>query len=204
LSTCPTPVIVPPVPMPATNAATWPSVSFQTSSAVVRRWISGFASDEDRAVLLAELLGLGHRALHALAARREHQLRAVGAQQPATLLAHRLRHREDDAVAAGGAHEGEGDPGVAARRLDDRPARLQLPRRLGRVDHRDADAVLHAARRVVELQLGGHRGARALGEPVQAHQRCVADQLGNVVVDPHCRRSPLAWEKSSRLIGLPD
>jgi len=44
LSTSPTPVIVPPVPMPDTTISTPPSVSRQISSAVVRRWISGFAS----------------------------------------------------------------------------------------------------------------------------------------------------------------
>ncbi len=43
-STWPTPVMVPPVPMPATTMSTWPSVSFQISSAVVWRWISGLAS----------------------------------------------------------------------------------------------------------------------------------------------------------------
>ena len=44
LSTWPTPVMVPPVPMPATTMSTSPSVSFQISSAVVLRWISGLAS----------------------------------------------------------------------------------------------------------------------------------------------------------------
>ena len=43
LSTSPTPVIVPPVPMPETTMSTLPSVSRQISSAVVLRWISGFA-----------------------------------------------------------------------------------------------------------------------------------------------------------------
>ena len=32
---CPVPVMVPPVPIPATNASTWPSVSFQISGPVV-------------------------------------------------------------------------------------------------------------------------------------------------------------------------
>ena len=41
--TWPTPVIVPPVPTPETTMSTPPSVSFQISSAVVRRWISGLA-----------------------------------------------------------------------------------------------------------------------------------------------------------------
>ena len=39
-----TPVIVPPVPMPATTMSTAPSVSFQISSAVVSRWTSGLAT----------------------------------------------------------------------------------------------------------------------------------------------------------------
>ena len=42
-STSPTPVIVPPVPMPATKMSILPSVSRQISSAVVVRWISGLA-----------------------------------------------------------------------------------------------------------------------------------------------------------------
>ncbi len=42
-NTSPTPVMVPPVPTPATKMSTWPPVSFQISSAVVRRWISGLA-----------------------------------------------------------------------------------------------------------------------------------------------------------------
>ena len=43
LSTSATPVMVPPVPTPATRMSTLPSVSRQISSAVVRRWISGLA-----------------------------------------------------------------------------------------------------------------------------------------------------------------
>ena len=44
LSTWPTPVSVPPVPTPATNASTSPPVSSQISSAVVRRCASGLAA----------------------------------------------------------------------------------------------------------------------------------------------------------------
>ncbi|COW86865.1 Uncharacterised protein [Mycobacterium tuberculosis] len=35
--------MVPPVPTPATTMSTLPSVSRQTSSAVVTRWMAGFA-----------------------------------------------------------------------------------------------------------------------------------------------------------------
>ena len=47
LSTSPAPVIVPPVPTPATNTSTWPSSASQISGPVVRRWISGFAGLEN-------------------------------------------------------------------------------------------------------------------------------------------------------------
>ena len=43
LITSATPVIVPPVPTPATSMSAPPSVSAQISSAVVSRWICGFA-----------------------------------------------------------------------------------------------------------------------------------------------------------------
>ena len=43
LMTSLTPVMVPPVPTPETRMSTLPSVSFQISSAVVWRWISGLA-----------------------------------------------------------------------------------------------------------------------------------------------------------------
>ena len=39
--------MVPPVPTPATKASTFPSMSRQISSAVVRRWISGLAGFEN-------------------------------------------------------------------------------------------------------------------------------------------------------------
>ena len=42
-SACAQPVMVPPVPTPEMIASTWPSVSYQISSAVVRRWIAGLA-----------------------------------------------------------------------------------------------------------------------------------------------------------------
>jgi hypothetical protein len=42
-SASPTPVIVPPVPTPATTASTCPSVSSQISRAVVALWAAGFA-----------------------------------------------------------------------------------------------------------------------------------------------------------------
>ena len=47
LRNSPTPVIVPPVPTPATNTSTRPPVASQISGPVVRRWISGLAGLEN-------------------------------------------------------------------------------------------------------------------------------------------------------------
>ena len=44
----PVPLIVPPVPMPATKTSTAPSVSAQISGPVVARWIAGFAATRRR------------------------------------------------------------------------------------------------------------------------------------------------------------
>ena len=130
-----------------------------------------------------DLLGACDGALHALAARGEHELGAVGAQQRAALLAHGLGHRDDDAVAAGGADHRERDAGVAARALDDGAAGLQRARRLGGVDDADAEAVLHARRGVVELELGEDGRVGAVGHAVQAHERRATEDLGDVVED---------------------
>ena len=65
-------------------------------------------------------------------------------------------------------------------------AGLDRARRLQRIDHADADAVLDAGDRVEEFELGQDLGldAALLRQPVQAHQRRVADRVGDGVVDP--------------------
>ena len=188
-STWPTPVMVPPVPMPETKMSTPPSVSSQTSSAVVS------AVDLDVGLVLellrehragglgGDLRGAGDGALHALAAGGEHEFGPVGAQQRPALLAHGLGHGDDDAVAPCGADHRERDAGVAARALDDGAAGLQRARRLRRIDDADAESVLHAGRGVVELELREHGRGGAVGHAVQSHERRATEDLGDVVED---------------------
>jgi hypothetical protein len=102
-------------------------------------------------------------------------------QQRLTLAAHALREREDELVALGRAHERQGDPGVAARCLNNRrAARLDPPLALGGLDHRHADPVLHAATRIEHLKLGEQLDVKALGHARQRHHRRAADQARDV------------------------
>jgi hypothetical protein len=77
------------------------------------------------------------------------------------------------------------DAGVAAGRFDDDASRLQVPRPFGGVDHGKPDAVLDAVGWVIRFQLGGDLRLRPCRDPVQAHERSVADQFGYVVCDFH-------------------
>jgi hypothetical protein len=104
----------------------------------------------------------------------------VGAQQDLALPAHGLRHRQDHRVAASRAHQGQRDAGVAAGAFDDGAAGLEFTGLLGGVHDGNADAVLDAAGRVVELELGEHCGGGIAGQAVQLHQRGAADGFGNV------------------------
>jgi hypothetical protein len=130
-----------------------------------------------------DLGGLLDSTAHALWAGGQNQLGPIGAEQGAALFRHGLGHREDDLVAAGRSDHRESDSGVARGALDDGAARGQLARSLCSVDDGNAEAVFDAGRGVVELELREHGGAEPLGHAVQANQRSVPEDLGDVVVD---------------------
>ena len=92
LSTSPTPVIVPPVPTPATKASIFfAPMKFMISFAVVLRCTAGFAGLPNWSGLKYSLpeatisSPFCNGALHALVRGREHEFRAVGLEQPAPL-----------------------------------------------------------------------------------------------------------------------
>ena len=151
-------------------------------------------------VVARERLRGGDRLVHAAERLRDVHLGAVEPQQPLALAAHALRQREDQVVALGGADERERDARVAARRLDDRrAARLDPALRLGRLDHRDADAVLDRPARVEHLELGEHLGGVALGQqPRELHHRRGADVVGDVDRDcAHPALQPIDGQPSA-------
>ena len=135
---------------------------------------------------------LENRARHATRAGREHDLRAEGEQQHATLQAHGVGHDQNQLVALHRGDERQSDSGVAAGRFDQhRFAGMNFAGALRFVNHAHADAVFHAGQRILALQLRHDFRDAALGDFVQPHQRRVADQLRNVFRDLHGGCSPL-------------
>ena len=125
-STWPTPVMVPPVPTPGTNASGTRLPSWaRISGPVVRRCASGLAGLLNCCGM--KRCGLSRqsswraldRALHDLRRRREVQLGAVGLEQRAPLERHVVGHGQDQPVALGRADQRQPDAGVARGRLDD-------------------------------------------------------------------------------------
>ena len=114
--------------------------------------------------------------------RAEHDLGAVGPQDRLLLGRLLVGHHEDAAVALEGGGDRQAVPGVARRRLDDRAARPQQPVALRRLDHREADPVLHRAAGAQHLELGEHErlvleGADAPGQAADPDERRLADEV---------------------------
>src|SRR5690625_3961642 len=147
------------------------------------RFVRELPGEDRTGALRRDLLRAGHRTLHPLRTRREHEFRSEGAQQSLALLGHRFRHREHDLVPARRADEGEGDPRVPTRRLNDRATGLKITGRLACITNRHTDAVLHAVRRVIEFEFRQHGGVDSLGYFVQAYERGVTYEIGSVFID---------------------
>ena len=165
------PVIVPPVPSPATKWVTRPAVWRQISGPVdllVRLRVGrvGVLVGTERARDLAdEPLGrrvVDSRVLGRDRHRAHHDLGAVGPQERDLLGRDLVGHHEHALVAALRGDDGEPDTGVARRGLDDGAAGLQQAVALGGVDHRDRRTVFDAAAWVRRLELHGERRDEAL------------------------------------------
>ena len=183
-----TPVIVPPVPTPATMASMSPPESSQISGPVVHSWIAGLAGFSNCCGIqaLGSCSTISRRlvdgALHALGGRGQHQVRAQRPQQGPPLDRHRLGHRQRQLVSLGRTDERQGDARVAAGRLDDVRVRLDQAVPFARFDHRHADAVLDAVQRIEKLALGEDGRLIRGNQPVDPNHRRVANRLGRIVV----------------------
>ena len=142
--------------------------------------VGELAGDEAVRGLGCQLLRLGDSSLHAFRALGQHQLCAVSLEQIAALNAHRLGHGQYDLVAAGSRDGSQTYAGVAAGRLDDYRAGLQLALGLGIVQHGLGYTILYAARRIEVLQLDQYGGLQIMRLFIiaQLKQGGVADKIG--------------------------
>ena len=177
LMTSETPVMVPPVPTPVTKTSIFPSVAFHISSAVVKRWISGFAS-------FSNCWG-------------QFEFRTQHFQQYATLQRHGFRHCEDQSISSGRRYEGQGNPCVAGGRLDDDTVPSQGPIPFPSRYHGVSDAVLHTGERVEKFTFDQYIGINAFGHTVQFYEGCIADGLGYILCRKRhgqsCNQGPSAF-----------
>src|ERR1700722_8752733 len=119
---------------------------------------------------------------------RQHNLRPEKTHQPASFDAKGLSHRQDERIAFRGADHGEPDAGIAARRLDDGLAWLELSGLLRRLDHPQRQSVLDGAERIERLDL--HIEIDPVrGEAVDPDDRRMSDRLQYVLKSRHAKHS---------------
>ncbi len=88
-------------------------------------------------------------------------------------------------IALHGADEGERYPGTAARVFDDRSAGPEASIGLGRFDHGERHAVLHASGRVLALDLQKDAGAACRRQRAERQERGPPDAAEDVAVSDH-------------------
>ena len=116
---------------------------------------------------------LGDGARHALRGLCEHQFSPQGFQNFPSLQAHGGGHGQNQFVAPGGGHKGQGDTGVAAGGLDNGHAGLQGAALLAVPNHRSANPAFDGIGRVAAFDLGPD--GRPVIDAVQLDQRGIAD-----------------------------
>ena len=169
----PTPLMVPPVPMPQTKCVILPSVSSQISGpggVVVRFGIHGvfvlvriirignFARQFFRhGIIAARIIRLDGRGAH-------DDFRAKRFQQIHFFLRLLVGDGENHFVAAHRGDQRQSHAGISGCALDNRAAGFQQASALGIINHRDADAILHRAAgiQVVHFDVDFRRQALAV------------------------------------------
>ena len=134
-------------------------------------------------VLGCQFLGPPHRSGHPLRTGSQNQLGSQGLEQSSALHRHGLWHGQDQLVASGRTHKGQGDACIAIGWFQDDGVLFDQPSPLRGIHHADADSVFDAGQGVEGFQLGQYGRPQALGDRVQSDQRGVPNGLGNIVID---------------------
>src|ERR1700733_5753794 len=115
---------------------------------------------------------------------RQYNLRAAKAHQSPPFDGEGLGHRVDERIAFRGADHGEPEAGIAACRLDDGLAGLELSGLLGGLDHAQRQPVLDGAEWIERLDL--HIEVDPVrGEAVDPNDRRMSDRLQYVLKSRH-------------------
>ena len=114
----------------------------------------------------------------------QHHLGTQRAQVENLLAAHFVRHHQDQRVAFLGGDQRQAETGIPRRRLNNRAARLQLAGTLRFVNHRQRNAILNRAARILVFQLQEQRAGAGI-KLVQLDKRGTANQFGDGVVNRH-------------------
>ena len=189
-STEPTPVNVPPVPTPADHDIDAPAVSFQISSAVERRWISGWPGSRTAAASRRRRPGTISSAL-AIAPRMPWAAGVSSSSAPsrrsmrAALDRHALGHRQDQPYPLAAQTKASAIPV-----LPEVGSTITVPGRIWPA--LSAASIIARPMRSLTEESGlknshlpsDRRGRRPRPRAVQAHERRRADRLEDAVVDP--------------------
>ena len=151
------------------------------------RGVDELAGDEGVLDFGMQFVGLGDRSLHALRSVGQHEFGPVGLHEVAALDRHGFGHGDDDAVPGCGGDSRKADSGVARGGLDEHGVVVDNPVGFGPIDHGLGDAILHRPGGVERFDLAddGRLQRVVRFEARKLHQRCVADEFGNVLVDGH-------------------
>ncbi len=129
-----------------------------------------------------KLLGFPYHSRAALGSGRENDLRTETAHDLASFDGKRIRHGRDERMPGGGADHCQRDAGITGRRLHDRLPRLQLSGFLRVIDDCEGEPILDRRHRIERFDFDVDLHV-VRAHAIEAHDRCVADGLQNIVVD---------------------
>jgi hypothetical protein len=127
--------------------------------------------------------------------RAHHDLRTITLENIDLLDAHLVGHHEHALVTLACSDNRETDTGIARCRFDDRAAGFQCAGFLSRLDHTNRDAILHRPAGIQLLKLGKQLRAPGRRDAIEPHQRCVADEVEQAVVNVHTIETSLLAEE---------
>ena len=130
-------------------------------------------------------LSFSDSACHTFGSRCQNQLCTECTQQHFAFFTHAFRHSNRQFITAGRTHHGQTDTGIATGCLDDNGIFIDFTGLFRRFNHGFGNTVFHAAARIEKFKFNGDLRFQTLGQTIQFHQRCITDQLGNIICNFH-------------------